>query len=188
MLRVVKTGAAMVVAALLVSACQSPTDPDDSIGVDDFVEGSVSPDPVNASESTDGKNYRVPRNNAPDDIYPYDWKATFAANVRLNSTADDEDLDLTWPVKMTSITVNVQQASGGVVTPPSGGDVVHADYVVRDSSGNTFGASNTANGFTVDLWYDLPSLRREALITVAIGLVDDDGRSFTKNIEVKVNP
>jgi hypothetical protein len=188
MLRVVKTGAAIVAAALLLSACQSPTDPDDTIGVDDFVEGSVTPDPVNASESNDGKTYRVPRNNAQDDILPYDWKAAFGVNVRLNSTADDKDLDLAYPVKMTSIGVTVQQASGGVVTPPTGTDTVHSEYVVRDSTGNSYGSSNTANGFTIDLWYDLPSLRKEALITVVVGLVDDDGRTFQKSIEVKVNP
>jgi hypothetical protein len=34
----------------------------------------------------------------------------------------------------------------------------------------------------------LPSLRKEALITIVIALVDDDGRTFQKNIDVKVNP
>lgn len=188
MLRVVKTGAAIVAAAVLLSACQSPTDPDDSIGVDDFVEGAVTPDPVNASDSNDGKTYRVPRNNQPDDVLPYDWKAVFGVTVRLNSTADDDDLDLAYPVKMTSIGVNVQQASGGVVTPPTGTDTVHSEYIVRDGTGSSFASSNTANGFTIDLWYDLPSLRKEALVTIVVGLADNDGRTFQKNIEVKVNP
>jgi len=188
MLRVVKTGAAVLAATLLLSACQSPTDPDDSIGVDDFVDGSVTPDPVNAAESTDGKTYRVPRNNAVDDVLLYDWKASFGVTVRLNSTADDKDLDLAYPVKMSSIGVTVQQASGGVVTPPTGTETVHSEYIVRDSTGNSYGGANTSNGFTIDLWYDLPSLRKEALVTVAVGLVDDDGRAFQKTIEVKVNP
>jgi hypothetical protein len=188
MLRVVKGGAAIAAAVLLVSACQSPTNPDDSIGVDDFVDGSVSPDPVNASEATDGKTYRVARNNATDDILAYDWKANFGVTIRLNSTADDKDLDLSWPVKITSVAVTVQQASGGVVTPPTGSDAVHSEYVLRDSTGNVFGSSNTSNGFGVDVWYDLPSLRKEALITIVVGLVDDDGRTFQKNIDVKVNP
>jgi hypothetical protein len=188
MLRVVKSSAAIVAAALLLSACQSPTDPDDTIGVDDFVEGSVTPDPVNASESLDGREFRVPRNNQDDLIVKYDWKATYGVTVRLNGTADDDDLDLTWPVKMTSINVGVQQASGGVVTPPTGSETVHSEYVVRDSTGNSFASSNTSNGFTVDLWYWLPSRRKEALVTIGVSLVDDDGRTFTKTIEVKVNP
>ena len=190
MLRVVneKTLILMLSTALLCAACQSPTDPDDTIGVDDFVEGSVSPDPVNAIDSPDGKTYRVARNNEPDEIRLYDWKATFSTTVRLNDTANDKDLDLAWPVKITSIAVTVQQASGGIVTPPSGSDTVHSEYVARDSSASSFSGANTANNFMVDVWYDLPSLRKEALITVAVGLADDDGRTFTKTIDVKVNP
>jgi hypothetical protein len=190
MLRVVNAGAIILTltTALVCAACQSPTDPDDTIGVDDFVEGSISPDPVNAIDSPDGKTYRVARNNEPDEIRVYDWKATFSASIRLNDTANDKDLDLAWPVKMTSVSVAVQQASGGIVTPPTGSDTVHSEYSARDSSGSSFSGSNSANSFTIDLWYDLPSLRKEALITVAVGLVDDDGRTFTKTIDVKVNP
>ncbi len=190
MLRVVNPRALIVMlsTALLCAACQSPTNPDDTIGVDDFVEGAITPDPVNAIDSPDGKTYRVPRNNEPDDIRLYDWKATFSASLRLNDTANSKDLDLAWPVKITSVAVTVQQASGGIVTPPTGTDTVHSEYVVRDSSGSSFSAANQANSFTVDVWYDLPSLRKEALITVAVGLVDDDGRTFTKTVDVKVNP
>jgi hypothetical protein len=190
MFRVVNTRALILTlsTALVCAACQSPTDPDDTIGVDDFVDGSISPDPVNAIESPDGKTYRVPRNNEPDEIRLYDWKATFSASVRLNDTANDKDLDLAFPVKIASIGVTVQQASGGIVTPPTGGDTVHSEYVVRDSSGSRFSGANTANNCNIDVWYDLPSLRKEALITVSIGLVDDDGRAFTKTIDVKVNP
>jgi len=190
MLRVVNPRALMMTlsAALLCAACQSPTNPDDTIGVDDFVVGSITPDPVNAIDSPDGKTYRVARNNEPDEIRVYDWKATFSTSIRLNDTANDKDLDLAFPVKISSIGVTVQQASGGIVTPPTGGETVHSEYVVRDSSGNSFAGANTANSFAVDVWYDLPSLRKEALITVAVGLVDDDGRAFTKTVDVKVNP
>jgi hypothetical protein len=189
MLRIVKTGALLLtLSALVCAGCQSPTNPDDTIGVDDFVESSVTPDPVNAIDSPDGKTYRVARNNEPDDIRLYDWKATFSTSIRLNDTANDKDLDLAWPVKIASVAVTVQQASGGIITPPTGSDTVHSEYTARDSSGSSFSAANTANSFTIDLWYDLPSLRKEALITVAIGLVDDDGRQFTKTVDVKVNP
>jgi hypothetical protein len=72
--------------------------------------------------------------------------------------------------------------------PTTGSDSVHSEYVVHDSTGNSFASSNTTNGFAVDVWYDLPSLRKVALIAIAVGLVDDDGRTFQKNIDVKVNP
>jgi hypothetical protein len=190
MLRAVNAGAIIVTlsTALFGAGCQSPTNPDDTIGVDDFVDGSITPDPVNAIDSPDGKSYRVARNNEPDEIRLYDWKATFSASIRLNDTANDKDLDLAFPVKIVSIGVTVQQASGGIVTPPTGSDTVHSEYVVRDSTGSSFAGANTANSCGVDVWYDLPSLRKEALITVAVGLVDDDGRTFTKTIDVKVNP
>jgi hypothetical protein len=188
MLRVLRVGAAMLAAAVIVAACQSPTDPDDTIGVDDFVESTVSPDPINAIDSPDGKTYRVPRNNEPDEIRLYDWKATFAVTVRLNNEANNSDLDLAWPVKINSIQVGVKQASGGIVTPPTGGETEKFENVVVTATSNTFSGANTSNGFTLDVWYDLPSLRKEALITVSVGLADDDGRTFTKVIETKVNP
>jgi hypothetical protein len=185
---VLRVGTAVLSAAVMFAACQSPTDPDDTIGVDDFVESTVSPDPVNANESTDGKTYRVPRNNDTDEIRLYDWKASFTVTVRLNNEASNGDLDLAFPVKISSINVGVKQASGGIVTPPTGSDTEHSEFVVEQSTGNTFGGANTTNSYVLNVWYDLPSLKREALITLNVGLADDDGRTFTKVIEAKVNP
>jgi multisubunit Na+/H+ antiporter MnhF subunit len=192
MLRVWKIGVAVMAAmaaTMFMSACQSPTDPDDIIGVDDFVEASVSPDPALAAESPDGKTYRVVRgNNQPDEILAYDWKTTFITTIRLNDQANDKDLDLAFPVDITAVSVGVKQASGGIVTPPTGGEIEHSEFLVGQSSGNRFAAANTANNFMLDVWYDLPSLRREALITVTIGLKDSENRAFTKTIDVKVAP
>ena len=41
---------------------------------------------------------------------------------------------------------------------------------------------------TFDVWYDLPSLRKEAVITVTVNFKDDDGVTFSKQIKVNVNP
>jgi hypothetical protein len=41
---------------------------------------------------------------------------------------------------------------------------------------------------TFDVWYDLPSLRRESLITVSLAFRDSSGKVFTKNVEVRVAP
>ncbi len=176
---------------VLVSAagCQSPTDPDDTPEVDDFLVANISPGAtVNASESADGRTYRVVRgNNQPDEILPYDWKTTFAVSITLNDKADDDDY-LTFPVDLTSATVAVKQASGGIVTTPTGGDTEHSDYVVSHTTSNRFGAVNSTNTLTFDVWYDLPSLRREALITVQLTFQDADGLTFSKSIEVRVAP
>jgi hypothetical protein len=169
------------------AACQSPTDPDDTPSVDDFLVATASPSPTTGIESTDGRTYRVVRgNNQPDDILAYDWKTTFSVSVTLNDKADDDDY-LTFPVDLTTATVTVKQASGGIVTTPTGGDTEHSEYLVSATS-NRFGAVNTSNTLTFDVWYDLPSLRREALITVQLTFKDTDGVTFSKSIDVLVSP
>jgi hypothetical protein len=172
----------------VTAGCQSPTDPDDTPSVDDFLVASVSPSPTTGNQSTDGRTYRVVRgNNQPDDILPYDWKTSFSVSVTLNEKADDDDY-LAFPVDLTSATVTVKQASGGIVTTPTGGDTEHSDYVVSNATSNRFNAINTTNTLTFDVWYDLPSLRREALITVQLTFKDTDGLTFSKSIDVLVAP
>lgn len=180
--------AVLVAASLLLGGCQSPTDPDDTLNVDDFVDASVSPDPATADTST-GRTYRVVRgNNQPDEILEFDWKTRFAVTIRLNEKASDSDLDLAFPVDITAATVKVNQATGGILSPPTGGDTEHQDYVIAETTGNRYSGANTSNSITFDIWYDLPNLRKEALITVTIALKDTDGRTFSKNYDVRVSP
>jgi hypothetical protein len=170
------------------AACQSPTDPDDTPTVDDFLAATITPSPATGHQSTDGRTYRVVRgNNQPDDILAYDWKTSFTVSVTLNDKADDDDY-LTFPVDLASATITVKQASGGIVTPPTGGDTEHSDYVVSNTSSNRFATVNSTNTLTFDVWYDVPSLRREALITVQLTFKDTDGVSFSKSIDVLVSP
>lgn len=178
----------VVVAALpWLAGCQSPTDPDDVLEVDDFLEASASPNPTTAVEATDGRTYRVVRgNNQPDDILVFDWKTAFTVTATLNSQADDDDT-LTFPVRLTSVTVAVKQASGGIVTPPTGGEVERFDYVTNAST-NVYPAVNSTVSIGLEVWYDLPSLRREALVTVTLSFSDDDGQAFSKAVDVKVSP
>jgi hypothetical protein len=132
--------------APVISACQSPTDPDDTPSVDDFLETSVSPNPAIAGESTDGRTYRVVRgNNQPDEILRYDWKTSFSVTARLNDKADDEDY-LTFPVTLTSATVTVKQASGGIVTPPTGGELRGVRSRVHLDHGLVRGATDDRDG------------------------------------------
>ena len=172
---------------LLVAGCQSPTDPDDTIDVDDFLEFSSAPNPAVAAASADGRTYRVVRgNNQPDDILPFDWYTTFAVTATLNAQADDEDA-LEFPVDVTSVTIAVKQASGGIVTPPTGGETEHFHYVTNAST-NRYEAPSSAVTVGFEVWYDLPSLKREALITVTFAFRDDDGATFSKSYEVRVAP
>jgi hypothetical protein len=175
----------IVVALTAAGACQSPTSPDDTLDVDDFLVVSVSPDPALADESTDGTTYRVVRgNNQPDDILPFDWKTDFMLTLTLNDRADDEDV-LSFPVDLTTVTLQVKQASGGIVTPPTGGETEHFSYVTQ-ASANRFGAVNASIAIGFDVWYDLPSLRKEALVSVNLAFKDVDGKTFTKVYDVRV--
>jgi len=178
----------LAIAALpLLIACQSPTDPDDAVDVDDFLEISVAPNPAIADVATDGKTYRVVRgNNQPDEILAYDWKTSFTLTLTLNSKADDDDV-LEFPVDLTTVSVAVKQASGGIVTPPSGGEVEYYQSVTQASS-NRFAAVNTSNTIAFEVWYDLPSLRKEALVTVNLAFKDNNGKTFTKAYDVRVAP
>ena len=176
-----------LVVATLVGACQKPTDPDDTVDVDDFLEIAVAPNPALADASTDGKTYRVVRgNNQPDEILVYDWKTFFTLTLTLNSQADDDDV-LEFPVDLTQVTVQVKQASGGIVTPPSGGEIEYYTSVPT-ASGNRFAGINTSNAVSLDVWYDLPSLRKEALATVTLSFKDNDGQTFSKAYDVRIAP
>jgi hypothetical protein len=187
-MRRVTAGVLALLAVICLNGCQKPTE-DTSYDVDDFVDTSVSPNPATADTSS-GKTYRVVRgNNQPDEILQYDWKTTFTVNVTLNSHATDSDgADLNFPVTLSSASVKVQQASGGIVNPPTGGETEHYESVIAQATGNEFGGVNTSISTTFDVWYDLPSLRKEALATVTFTFQDNDGKTFSKVVDVKVAP
>ena len=180
---------ALLLLTLPAGACQSPTNASDTIDVDDVVEVVVTPAHAVALASTDGRTYRVVRgNNQPDDVLVFDWVTTFAITLKINSNATDSDVDLTFPIAVTSVTPKVQQATGGIVTPPTGGEVEHYESVLAASTGTQVDAINGSVTLTFQAWYDLPSLRREALITESVGFKDADGKTFTKSVDVIVDP
>ena len=82
----------------------------------------------------------------------------------------------------------VKQASGGIVTAPTGGETEKYEFVISGSSGNSIASIDTPVSTTFEVWYDLPSLRREAVITVAFSFVDKDNATFTKSVDFNVAP
>lgn len=173
---------------LTLAACQSPTDPDETLDVDDILDLSVTPNPAIASAATDGRTYRVVRgNNQPDELLPFDWFTSFVVSATLNSNANDNDVDLEFPIDLTSVTVVVKQASGGIVSPPSGGEAEHY-FHVTEASTNRYPSANSSVAIKLDVWYDLPSLRKEALVTVNMNFQDADGQSFSKSYDVRIAP
>ncbi len=172
----------VVLAVGLELACQSPTS---TTPTTDFIVANVSPSPATASGPT-GRFYTfVPTNNQPTEQREYDWKTSFGVAVTLNSP--DKNVSVTFPVKITSATVKVQQASGGIITPPTGSDTEHYEFEFTTSS-NTFAAIGNTVNMNFNVWYDLPSLRREALVTVALVFTDNVGATFSKSVQVQIAP
>lgn len=173
---------------LMLAGCQSPTDPDETLDVDDILDMSATPNPAIASEATDGRTYRVVRgNNQPDEILAYDWFTSFVVTAALNSNANDKDVDLEFPIDIISVNVVARQASGGIVSPPSGGEAEHYFHLFEAST-NRYPNANSSVSVKLDVWYDLPSLRKEALVTVTLNFQDADGQGFSKSYDVRVAP
>ena len=186
MLRRVKSVMAAIGVAAVLSGCQSPTDPDDTIDVDDFVEASQTPNPAEATTG-DGRTYEKTQSELPSLFLPYDWKVRFGVTLLVNNTANDEDLSLQFPIEIASVNITVMQCSNGIVIPPSG-DAIYATHDVVGSTGASFGGVNATNTLTLDVWYDLPNGRKEACIDVTVGLKwkNDDNLDITGNKVTRV--
>ena len=181
--------AGLLVCAVMTIGCQKPTDPDDTVRVDEAVDVASNPDPIIADTATGGRAYRVVRgNNQPDDILPYDWHTLFSSTILFNSKATDKDLDIDFPVRVVATTLTIKQASGGIITPPSGSETEKYEFVTLSASGNQFASTNAPVTLSFEAWYDLPSLRKEAVIQVAASFVDNDGTSFQKTVDLRVAP
>ena len=183
--------ALLLVTGLLPAAgCQSPTSTSSTTNVDSFVDASVSPNPTTAIASS-GKTYRVVRGNSqPDEIIPFQWVTTFSVTFTLNSKATGKDIDLSFPVTVTSVSGKVEQAAAGIVTPPTGGEVEHYESVILSSSGSQVTDVGGAIQIVFQVWYSLPSGNREALITETINMKDshDSPKTFPKVVQIRVAP
>jgi hypothetical protein len=178
----------LLLMAPLLGGCQTPTDPDDVTTFDDAVDVTAAPNPILADIETGGRTYRVVRgNNQPDEILPYDWHASFTTTLTFNSTANSTDLDIAWPVRLAATTVAIKQASGGIVTPPTGGDSEKYEFVIS-AGNNTVSGINTPLSTGFEVWYDLPSLRKEAVVTVSYSFIDNDGVTFAKAEDFTIAP
>ena len=177
-----RKGVLVFLVACATWACQSPTS---TTPTTDFIVATVSPSPATASGPT-GRFYTfVSTNNQPSEQREYDWKTAFGVAVTLNSP--DKNVSVTFPVKITSATAKVQQASGGIITAPTGSDSEHYEFEFTTSS-NTFGAAGSTVNMNFNVWYDLPNLKRESLVTVSLVFTDNVGATFSKAVEVSVAP
>jgi hypothetical protein len=164
--------AALLLAVAGATACDAPTSPT-------TLEVTLTsiPDPAVPQAST-GVSYTITGDDThPDQIKDYPWKTSFAVGIQETGGL---------AVDITSVNVQVQQASGGIVIAPSGGTIERFQFN-SSASGNHVNAKGTGSvGFEV--WYDLPNRGREALVTVSLAFRDADGANYQKSIGVKVAP
>jgi len=177
MTRIVRAAVLLLTASGL-GACSAPTS-----STTLKVDLTVSPDPTTAVASQ-GVTYVIPGDaNHADETRTYPWSTSFVVNLQeTGGTA----------LEITSVNLKVQQAAGGIVIAPSGGEVEHYQFN-SSASGNQLSANGHASvGFQV--WYDLPNKGREALVTVSFGFKavnkSDDGTyaTFQDSVDVKVQP
>lgn len=165
-----------VLALLGQGGCSAPTSSDPEFDV----TFAATPDPAVATPSS-GVQYKVTNADDSTSYYDYDNRVHFTVSIRDNAGM---------ALDITSINLTVQQATGGIVVTPSGGDQVYFKFS-SSAVTNHINANGSADvGF--DVWYDLPNQGKEALITVAFTFEheDEDGDVYTysDNFNVKVAP
>ena len=91
-------------------------------------------------------------------------------------------------MKISATTISVKQASGWIITPPTGTDTEKSEFVIVNTSSNQIGAVGSSTTTTFEVWYDLPNLRKEAVVVVTFTLTDNDGTAFQKERQITVAP
>ena len=102
--------------------------------------------------------------------------------------ATEDNLNIDFPVRVTATTLTVKQASGGIVTPPTGSESEKFEFITLNATGNQLGGTHQPVSLSYEVWYDLPSLRKEAVVTMAVSFVDSDGTTFQKTADFNVAP
>ena len=178
MLKVLRVGA-MLLGVVAWNGCSSPTSSTDTLDVN--LTANPSPSSAVASQ---GVTYTIKGDDThPDETRQYPWTTSFVVNIE--ETEGNA-------MEITAVNLKVQQASGGIVIAPSGGEVEHYQFNSSASGNNLPAKGHASVGFQV--WYDLPNKGREALVTVSLGFKEvnegDDGviSSFQDSVDVKVAP
>jgi hypothetical protein len=164
--------ALLIVAAALLSACDAPTSSSPTLEV----TITSNPDPATATGPT-GVQYKVTNPDDSVSYYEYDYRASFTVTVQETGGM---------ALDVTALNLTVQQATGGIVITPSGGDQVYFKF--NSSAPTNHINANGAASVGFDVWYDLPNGGREALITVGFSFQDDDDNTYSDTAQVKVAP
>jgi hypothetical protein len=161
------------------AGCSSPTSSSPTLEVD----LTVNPSPASATASQ-GVFYTIKGDDThADETRQYPWTTSFV--VEMQETGGNA-------LEITAVNLKVQQASGGIVIAPSGGDIEHYQFNSSASGNNLPAKGHASVGFQI--WYDLPNKGKEALVTVSLSFKEvnkgDDGvyDTFQDSVDVKVGP
>jgi len=171
MRRVLSTLLALAAVACL-PACNAPTSATPTLQV----TLTATPDPAIASGPT-GVQYKVTNADGTSSFYEYDYATSFIVTIQ---ETGGMALDIT------QLNLTVQQATGGIVIPPSGGDQVYYKFNSTAAT-NHINAKGTAT-VEFDVWYHLPSGGKEALATVAFTFQDSSKNTYSDTFGEKVAP
>lgn len=177
MSRLVKA-ALLAYAVVALAGCASP----DSTTTSADVTLSASPSPANAEPSSGVTYILQGDSNNPDQTLTYPFQSTFTLNMVETGGVK---------LQITSISLKIQQATGGIITPPTTGEIEHYQFV-SSASGNELPAKGEVTvGFQV--WYALPNKGRECVATISVGFLDQKGTSdtsddvgFSKTLDVQI--
>jgi hypothetical protein len=120
----------------------------------------ITPDPVTANVSPDGG---------------YSWSGAFVATVSNTNTT---------PITIKSISADLQQSSGGIVIVPLPDTDESFRFDVRAPFNRIDLNSSMAIPFT--FFYTLPNRGREALVSLSMSVVTDEGAAGTVSGSVKI--
>jgi hypothetical protein len=162
----------LVLAAAWLGACSSPTSSTPTLDV----TLTPTPDPAVADGPT-GVQYKVANADGTVSYYDYDYRASFTVTIQENAGM---------ALDVTALNAVVQQATGGIVIPPSGGDQVYYKFTSSAPTNHINAKGSASVGF--DVWYDLPSGGKEALVTVSFSFQDSDGITYSKTAQEKIAP
>ena len=93
-----------------------------------------------------------------------------------------------FPIRITGATLTVKQATGGIITPPTGTEKEAFEFVPLNASGNQFHSVGSPLTMSFEVWYDMPSLRKESVVTLTYSFVDTDGTGFQRAVDFNVAP
>jgi hypothetical protein len=140
--------------------------------------------PAANAQTSSGRFYIVQGDaNTPDRTLEYPFQSSFTVTL---TEAGGEAVDIT------AINLKIQQATNGIITPPTNGQVEYYEFV-SSASGSQLPAKGSASvGFQA--WFALPNKSRECVATVTVTFIDRKGTTndtsddvgFSQSLNVQV--